>query len=182
MSAGNMFFYFLIEESPVTKNQYMSHWRPISQKRFLVGRPSKKHKYGPCSGLATVKTASEYLKGGILEKIFLTWGVKIEKNAIFCKTCQRCLIFQDSRFSLTACHAAMYFASEGISQSIVGDWEIASRVLRTKGGSVKKWVNLTLTLNCAETVCPSDMMPQTENMRQCIFRSMVKTASFHLKS
>ena len=129
-----------------------------------------------------VKTASFYLKRGILEKIFLAWGVKMEKNSTFYIKRRGRLNFKGNRFPPIWAHAHMYAAWNGVPQLTLNDWKIASRVSRTKGGSVKKWVNLTLTLNCAEMVRPSDMMPDTENMRLCICRSMVKTASFHLKS
>jgi len=46
---------------------------------------------------------------------------------------------------------------------------------------VKKFVNLTLIVNCAETVRPSDMMFETKNMRPSTLRATVKTATFYLK-
>jgi hypothetical protein len=46
------------------------------------------HKYGPCSSRRTLKTASVYVKRGIVEKIFLEGGVKIEKNSILNVMCR----------------------------------------------------------------------------------------------
>ena len=75
----------------------------------------------------------------------------------------------------------MYAAYSGIRQSTCTNEENASRVSRTKGGSVKKCVNLTSSLNYAETFRPSELMLETKNMRQSTPYATVKTSSFHLK-
>ena len=79
----------------------------------------------------------------------------MEKNSTLYKKCQGRVTFRGSRFALTGAYAPMYAACNGIRQSIIAYRENAPRVLGTKGGSAKKWVNLTLTLNCAEMVRPA---------------------------
>ena len=75
----------------------------------------------------------------------------------------------------------MYAAYAGIRQSKIRDRENAFRVARTWGGSVKKVQNVTLSVNCAETVRPSEMMPETKNVRKYTGLATVKTASFQVK-
>ena len=75
----------------------------------------------------------------------------------------------------------MYAAYAGIRQSKIRHPEIISSCARTEGGSVKNVQNLTLSLNCAETVRPSEMMPETKNVRKYTGLATVKTASFQVK-
>ena len=163
------------------KNSKICLFCSISQKPFIVDSSGKNHKYGPCSGLRTVKTACVYLKRGILEKIFLTWGLKMVKNSTLRKKSRVFFIFQEKMFPPTWPYAPMYDTCDGIPQSIIGHWENASRALRTNGGSVKKCKILTLSLNCAETVRLSEKISVAKNMRSSISFATVKTASLHLK-
>ncbi len=105
----------------------------------------------------------------------------MEKKSLLWQKIRRRFIFRVNWFLPTVRYAPMYAACAGIRQSIFARRENASRVLRTKVGSVKKIINLTLIVNCAETVRPSDMMPETKNMRKSILRATVKTATFYLK-
>ena len=75
----------------------------------------------------------------------------------------------------------MYAAYAGIRQSKIRHPEIISSCAGTEGGSVKNVQNLTLSLNCAETVRPSDRILETINMQQCLRRPTVKTTSFYVK-
>ena len=105
----------------------------------------------------------------------------MDKKSLLCQKIRRRFIFRVNWFLPTGRYGPMYAACAGIRQSIFARREKASRVLRTKVGSMKKFVNLTLIVNCAETVRPSDMMPETKNMRQSILLATVKTATFYLK-
>ncbi len=62
----------------------------------------------------------------------------MEKNATFYIKCRSRLNFKGNRFPPIVAHAHMYAASNGVPQLTLDYWEIASRVSRTKGGSVKK--------------------------------------------
>ena len=75
----------------------------------------------------------------------------------------------------------MYAAYAGIRQSKIRHPEIISSCAGTEGGSVKNVQNLNLSLNCAETVRPSDRILESINMQQCIRRPTVKTTSFYVK-
>ena len=61
------------------KTRFSTASRSIAGKPFVPAGRVKSELIGQGLGLATVKIASFYVKGLILEKIFLVWGV-IPKN------------------------------------------------------------------------------------------------------
>ena len=163
------------------KKRFFLLRRSIAPKPFVVERWRRRH---ICAQITCAYNAEDRMclrSTQVVLEFFLVGESEKKKSSFFHIKCQNIFSLRVSRFSLTARDARMSPAYDGIRQYLFAGPEIASRVLEMKGGSVKKMQNLTLSLNCAETVRPSEMMPETKNMHQCTGRRTVKTASLHVK-